>query len=173
MLKESFAVIRGEVDNNVFVLDNGANLLKNRRDGHCAGAPIVAFIPVCLRSINRIGHGGTIRSRPASNLIAVLAVDCRNRIRGLVVSGRDGQGGFAVLNKRHIFIEGVKRNINETITRARLVAVCSKRRNRNANAKHQHCYTARQQTTKLFRFLHVITPFFKYLFQPLQPRPHV
>ena len=55
----------------------------------------------------------------------------------------------------------------------RCTIACSKRRNRNANAKHQHCYTARQQTTKLFRFLHVITPFFKYLFQPLQPRPHV
>ena len=51
--------------------------------------------------------------------------------------------------------------------------VRGKRHGRDADAEHQHRQKRRQQTTKLFRFLHVITPLHTFLFQPPQPCPHV
>ena len=105
-------------------------------------------------SLHRNFRGGNIRISIIQDVGTVIF--CQRRLR--------------ILDESTMF--DIVIDVNHTRVVCVIIA-CSKRRNRNANAKHQHCYTARQQTTKLFRFLHVITPFFKYLFQPLQPRPHV
>ena len=74
--------------------------------------------------------------------------------------------GLIILFNRKVHNLIVKANLvgvivvsNINLTSYKTVVACCKRTHRQADAQHQHRQQARQQTTKLFRLQHIITPF--------------